>query len=149
MTQREAVYKVIQSVVDVVPGTPVELSTAQKKDIHETLIAMFLAGEVEYRGTVDETTIRKYVPGLVNNWVRKDTRLNGGVKYVPKNPGSRLGSGDEALKAMRSLLAATQDPDARKEIEAAIELRKAELKPKVEINVTALPEHLRHLVPQA
>lgn len=150
MTQREAVYKVVTDVVgEVRPGEAVKLDSAQKKEVHETLIAMFLNGEVDFRGTVDEITIRKYVPGLVNNWLRKDTRLNGGEKYVPKNPGSRAGSGDEALKAMRALLASTQDPEARREIEMAIEERKAELKPKQEINVDALPEHLRRFVPQS
>lgn len=150
MTQREAVYKVVTDVVgEVRPGEAVKLDSAQKKEVHERLIAMFLNGEVDFRGTVDEITIRKYVPGLVNNWLRKDTRLNGGEKYVPKNPGSRAGSGDEALKAMRALLASTQDPEARREIEMAIEERKAELKPKQEINVDALPEHLRRFVPQS
>ena len=86
------------------------------------------------------------MPGLVNNWLRKDGRLNGGVKYTAKNPGSRSGSGDEAIRAMKTLLSVTTDASAKLEIQAAIEARQAELKPKVEVNVAALPESLRHLV---
>jgi hypothetical protein len=85
---------------------------------------------------------------LVSNWQRKDTRLNGGDKYETKNPGSRTGSQDEQVKAMRNLLKTQTDPAIKAQIQKAIEERLAEIKPesKVEINVEALPEHFRHLV---
>jgi hypothetical protein len=46
---------------------------------------------------------------------------------------------------MRTLLGATTDEEARAEIQAEIEKRVSELKPKKVINVDALPESLRHL----
>ena len=47
--------------------------------------------------------MRSYASGLVNNWFRKDIRLNGGMKYEVKNPGSRQGAGDQQLKALKTL----------------------------------------------
>jgi hypothetical protein len=89
--------------------------------------------------------LRKYVPGLVNNHVRKDKRLNGGTEYIAKNPGSRQGAGDAQLKALRSLLAsgAVTSPEDIAEIEAAISKRQDELKPQVTVDYSALPEALR------
>jgi hypothetical protein len=152
MNQREAVYTAVSQVVSVEKGKPVQLDSKQKELVHELVTQMFLRGEVDLRDSDqkprNEEYIRKYVPGLVNNWCRKDPNLNGGGKYEPKRPGSRTGSGDEALMAMKSLLAITKDSDARAAIEREMELRKVELaksksKP---IDVSKLPESLRHLV---
>ena len=79
--------------------------------------------------------------------VVRNTRLNGSEKYEAKNPGSRAGSGDEqikALKALKSTLTSLEDIEA---IDKAIETRTAEIKPikTVAINVNALPEAFRHL----
>lgn len=97
-----------------------------------------------------EQKFKTYVIGLVNNWLRKDKRLNGGVKYETKNPGSRAGVGDAALKAMKLLRSTLTDAEEIAEVEAAIEARISEIKASkvkvVEINVNAIPEHLRHLV---
>lgn len=130
------------------------LTTEDKQKMKEFIVNSFLAGEVEmsaegkakYFG--DRAELNKYTVGLINNWVRKAKEFNGGsgFSYVAKNPGSRAGSGDETLKALRALLKITTDSDARAEIEAAISERTSEIKPKPEINVDALPEHLRHLV---
>lgn len=95
-----------------------------------------------------EAAVRKYVVGMVDNTFRKDKRMNGGVKYVPKNPGSRAGLGDPALKACRDLLSITEDPAAREAIQASIDARLAELQKEkaakaVTINPDDLPEELR------
>jgi hypothetical protein len=83
---------------------------------------------------------------LVNNWVRKDTRLNGGTKYIPTNPGSRTGSGDEKLKNLRILLTMVPD-DVKPAVQVEIDKRVEELKPKAQdINLEMIPENLRHLV---
>ena len=148
MNQKDAVFQAVSSVVGDFSGA-VELTSSQRSEVNDQLVGMFLRGEVDYRGGVpSEEAIRKYVPGLVNNWLRKDTRLTGGAKYQPKNPGSRSGSSDEGVKAMKQLLSITSDPDARLRIEAAIRERQEELKPKKVINIDALPEELRHLVSQ-
>ncbi len=147
ITQGEAVFQAVVQVVGTLDGgMKYELTKTQLEQVHEQVVGMFLTGVTAHSKSSDEVTIRKYVPGLVNNWLRKDKRLNGGTSYVAKNPGSRSGSGDESIKAMKTLLSITTDADAKAEIQLAIEARQAEIKPKVALNVDALPEALRHLV---
>ena len=121
----------------------------QKAQVYGALLTSFRAGEwIKNSGGTDDAAVMKYIPGLVNNHVRKDTSLNGGAKYEAKNPGSRSGSSDESVKAMRQLLSVTSDPAVKMQIQGALDARLAELKPKatVSIDVAALPEALRHLV---
>ena len=98
----------------------------------------------------DEAELRTYCSGLTSNWLRKDKRLNGGVQYVAKAPGSRVGSSDPQLKAMRALLATKSDPTERAEIQTFIDSRADEIKvlrkPAKAIDVSALPPELQHLV---
>lgn len=149
MKQSEAVYLAVVNAfpdAEVIPSTS-SWTDAQKQEVYGALLTSFKAGQwAKNSGGQDESSVMKYIPGLVNNHVRKDARLNGGTKYVAKNPGSRTGSGDESVKAMRTLLSVTTDPDAKAQIQAAIDTRIASLKPKQTINVDALPEALRHLV---
>jgi len=149
MNQRQGVFAAVEAVVGTIEGSKVELSERQKKEVYALLFSMFKSGDIEYRGGCpDDAKLLKYIPGLVNNWLRKDPGLNGNVKYEAKNPGSRSGAGDEQLKAMKALAAVTSDPEALAEIEAAIEQRKAELaKAKQQpIDINNLPEHLRRFV---
>lgn len=159
ISQGEAVF---QAVREVMSGGDAELYersaegfsssmleniTEQELDeVHEKVFLAFANGVTVHSKNPDEAALLKYIPGLVNNWLRKDKRLNGGVKYEAKNPGSRSGSADESVQAMRALLSVTTDPEAKIEIQKAIEARVAELKPKVVIKVENLPESLRHLV---
>lgn len=146
ITQGEAVF---QAVFEVVGGNidgKVSLTEAQRDAVEAKVLMAFQEGRTVHAKNPDEAALRKYIPGLVNNWLRKDTRLNGGTKYETKKPGSRSGSGDESIKAMRQLLSVTTDPTARTQIQTAIDERVASLKPKTEINTAALPEALRHLV---
>lgn len=149
MTQGEAVYIAVRAVfseLDIIPATGT-WSADQKERVFGMLLTSFRTGQwAKNSGGQDNDALLKYIPSLVNNHVRKDLRLNGGVKYEAKNPGSRSGSGDESVKAMRALLAITTDAAAKVAIQAEIDKRVLELKPKVEIKVDALPESLRHLV---
>jgi hypothetical protein len=147
MTQGDAVFEAVSAVV----GTrehdmAVVLDPADLKEVHAMMFTMFKTGVTSHSKNPDDATLLKYIPGLVNNWLRKDPRLNGGVKYEAKNPGSRSGSGDESVRAMKALLSVTTDSAARAQIEAAIATRLEQIKPKVEIKVDALPPELRHLV---
>jgi len=100
------------------------------------------------RKYADDTKLKSYVGGLVNNWATKHPPFNGGVKYEPKSPGIRTGNKDEQVVALKALLKTVTDPEVRAEIEAALQERLAEIKPetKIEIKVEALPEQFRHLV---
>lgn len=150
MTQNEAVYLAVVSTfpnTEIIPETS-KWSDAQKEQVYSALMTSFKAGQwMKNSGGQDDASVMKYIPGLVNNHVRKDTRLNGGTKYEAKRPGSRSGSGDESIKAMRTLLSVTTDPAVKAQIQEAIDARVLELKPKTEIDASKLPESLRHLVP--
>lgn len=147
MTQGEAVFTAVSEVVGEIDGK-VELNKAQLETVHSKVLAMFQSGMTVHSKNPDEAALIKYIPGLVNNWLRKDKRLNGGETYVTKKPGSRSGSGDESIKAMRTLLSVTSDPEAKAQIQTALSERLAELKQKdaPQIKVEALPPTLRHLV---
>lgn len=126
------------------------LTRADKETVRQILISGFKSGKIEASSEFkakmgDATYLNNYVGGLINNWVRKAPEFNGGEKYVAKNPGSRAGSGDEQIKEMRKLLSVTTDSRAQSIIEAAIQARIAELKPKSEthIDVSKLPQELR------
>lgn len=148
MTQGEAVFQAVISTMGEQDGA-YEPSKAQLEAINETVLGFFTSGATSHSKNPTVPQLKKYIPGLVNNWLRKDGRLNGGTKYVAKNPGSRSGSGDEAVRAMRTLLAMTPDAEAKATIQQEIDKRVAELKPKVELDFSKLPESLRHLAPKS
>lgn len=149
--QKDAVFNAVCAVKGATEfSSAVELTKEERASVQSSLITGFQNGSIAYQGdATDATKLSSYVSGLVSNWLRKDKRLNGGVAYVAKNPGTRTGAGDESLKAMRALQSSLTDEDARAEIQAEIDRRVAELKPKKVINVAALPESLRHLAPTA
>lgn len=149
ISQGEAVFQAVTKVLSQnhmhVEGK-VSLTDDQLEAVHDEVFMAFETGLTVHSKNPSPEALRKYIPGLVNNWLRKDTRLNGGTKYTTKNPGSRTGSTDESIKAMRTLLSVTTDPAVKDQINSAIEARLEELKPKPTINTAALPESLRHLV---
>lgn len=147
MTQKEAVFSATVNVIGEFEGayTPTKEQRAQVNNI---LFQGFRAETIELDRTYNDSELKAYVSGLQSNWLRKDSRLNGGIKYVPKNPGSRAGSGDAMLKAMRGLLATVTDPSDKADIEAHIAKRIAEIKPAKSaavVNVADLPVELQHL----
>lgn len=152
MSQKEAVFQAVSNLYSVESGVAVALDKEQRASIIGILVEGFKTGKVNYDGAVpEESTLRAYCSGLLSNWLRKDTRLNGGEKYQAKNPGSRAGSTDPQVKAMRALLKTKSDPAEVAEIQAFINKRLAEIKPaKTEaaptINAADLPEELRHLI---
>lgn len=132
--------------------TPVSkvLTDSDKATVREILFTMFRSGEVEYKASFqhkvnDDSELKKYISGLVNNWIRKAKEFNNGQAYQAKNPGSRAGSGDSKVKEMKKLLSVTTDPQARAIIQSAIDSRVAELKAEknqVEIDYESIPAEL-------
>lgn len=148
MSQKEAVFSAVTNVCGEQEGayTP---SKDERASVNQILFEGFKSGSIEFAGELPEDSkLKGYVSGLQSNWLRKDKRLNGGTQYVAKNPGSRAGSTDPQIKAMRVLLSTQEDPTKRAEIESFIARRLAEIKPAktVTIDVDALPEALRHMV---
>lgn len=157
-TQREAVYGAVKSVFaehnmefrDGIDAKSV-MTKEHRAQVNAILCVGFMTGQIEFKDTesnraklADQSLLKEYVSGLQSNWLAKDDRLNGGVDHEIKNPGSRSGSGDPQLKALRALLS-TVEPSQRPEIQSYIDARIAEIKPTKEtvINFDALPEAIR------
>jgi hypothetical protein len=160
LSQKEAVFSAVTKVFSdsgrtFGAGTPADLSKEERAAVTEIVTAGITSGEVVFSDAAKAKydtpeKIRNYVNGMVGNWLTKDTRLNGGEKYSPANPGSRAGQGDEIMKNLRGLLKNVQgNAEQEAAVLAEIEKRKTELaaskiKP-ISINRDALPESLRHL----
>src|SRR5690606_35898849 len=135
-SQKEAVFSAVTSVlseagVDVPEGTPVSgvLTREYRGQVTNILVEGFNSGTIALDKMFEsEAALRAYCSGLTSNWLRKDTRLNGGIKYVAKNPGSRVGAADPQLKAMRVLLSTKTEASDRAEIQKFIDARVAEIK---------------------
>lgn len=159
MNQRSAVVSTIISVLSE-RGVSYEmngelsisevLTESDRSKIISIICSGFKAGNIEMsteaRGKyAADAELKKYVVGLVNNWIRKAPEFNSGNTYQAKNPGSRTGSSDPKLKALKTLLS-TVSEDQKSAVQDAIDARLEELKPKITIDTDLLPEHLRHLV---
>jgi hypothetical protein len=143
MNQREAVFQAVTAVVGHIDG-PVEPTREQRAQVNAILVEGFKSGTIELGREYSESELKAYVSGLQSNWLRKDPRLNGGVKYQAKNPGSRAGSGDPQLKALRALRSTLTDPAEIAEVDGYIATRQAELAKHnaPTIDLSALPPEL-------
>ena len=155
VTQKQAVYAAITAVlkeagIQFEDGSDVSsyMSKERRAQVNSILFEGFRAGSVQLDREFTDTELKAYVSGLQSNWIRKDKRLNGNTQYVAKNPGSRAGSGDAQLKAMRALLSTLSNDADKAEVEAEIAKRVSEIsKAKAPaIDTTKLPEHLMKFV---
>ena len=153
MNQKEATY---QAVVGVLTNAGIKFHEGMdvsgimsnrelRSQVNAILFEGFRNGAIQLEREFSDAELKAYVSGLQSNWIRKDSRLNGNTKYVAKNPGSRQGSGDAQLKAMRALLETLIDPSDKAEVQQHIDARLAELaKAKAPvIDLSHLPEALR------
>lgn len=147
LSQKEAVFKAVVEVTGHTGEGVCSPTREQRAMVNTILFEGFRSGTIELDREFTDQELKAYVSGLQSNWLRKDKRLNGGIAYVAKNPGSRAGSGDPQLKAMRGLLASLTDPTERAEVQRYIDQRVAELSKakQPEIDVSALPAELAHL----
>ena len=157
LSQKDAVTSAVMSVVtdyELGGETPLSqvITTEQKKQVRSIIVNGFKSGMIRFSSEAGNVSnpeyLNKYVSGLLDNWIRKNPQFNNGQSYSTKNPGSRSGSGDAQIKALKALLKTVNDADLQKEVQQAITDRLAQIKPEatVEIDVDALPEHLKHLV---
>lgn len=158
LTQKEGVYNAVVKVlrnngVKFTEGMNVSkvITREMRAQVCQELVQGFSAGQIELETKFDAEELKGYCPGLLSNWLRKDTRLNGGEKYKAKNPGSRTGSMDPTIRNLQIAMAQVSDPRAKAEFQSAIDARKAELAaaklPKVDIN--HIPASLRKYVQHA
>jgi hypothetical protein len=145
MTQEAAVFAALISVMGDQDGK-FEPSKEERASVTDILAEGFTQGTIALKDTpsnneklADPAKLRSYCSGLISNWLRKDPRLNGNVKYVAKNPGSRAGSTDPQIKAMRALLNTRDDlsVEDRTEIQGLIAKRVSEIKPAKQVELTA------------
>lgn len=158
LSQKDGVFNAIKSFCEehgkhFEEGMKCELETSERKAIIAMLVSATEQGELQVKSAKASADLPKYWEGTLSNWLRKDERLNGGVEYQPKNPGSRAGSGDEELKNLKLLLKqveASGNEVGIEQVKQAIEERKAKIveekAAKLAVNTNAIPENLRHLV---
>jgi hypothetical protein len=153
-SQKEAVFTAITAVLSE-NGISFEkntnVNTLMNKDlrsqVNNILVEGFKSQTIELDKTCSDAELKKYSSSLQSNWLRKDKRLNGGIVYAVKNPGSRTGSGDASLKAMRALLETLETEEERAEVQSFIDARLADVQtskakqPKV-IDFSVLPAEL-------
>lgn len=109
-------------------------------ELADRVTADIASGACEMRNLKqDPKELRRYVVGMVNDAYRKDKRMNGGVRYEFKNPGSRAGAGDEVLRTLRAYLASSRDEAERACIQAEIDLRLEQVKPRKTVDLSVLP----------
>jgi hypothetical protein len=167
MSQRTIVEQAILQVLNTVEfAGKVELTKEQTSQVLD-IVAAELVKQNEIKPEAmakfkDIAGVRaKYASGLLNDNLRKNPRVNGGIKYEAKNPGSR--SKDEALaKAKKdietytALIAKYEDSPEKIELiipyltkaQDAYEARMAELnalkaKTGATIDMSILPEDLQ------
>ncbi len=90
MTQKEAVYKAITAVLDEddIDFEPGEQNIApmlrgeRRIRVVELLVNGFMSKDIplsEEAEGMDEQALKAYAISLVSHWLRKDSRLNGGI----------------------------------------------------------------------
>lgn len=145
MTQKEAVFQAICNVTGFTGDGVLEISKEQRGQVNAILFEGFRSGHIELDKEYSDSDLKSYVSGLQSNWIRKDKRLNGGVQYTAKNPGSRAGSTDPQLKAMKALLSTLTEPADREEVQKHIDAKIAEInasKVEKKVDFSALPADL-------
>ncbi len=145
MNQKEAVYQAVCNVTGHKGEGQVSISKEQRAQVNAILFEGFRAGSIELDREYTDSDLKSYVSGLQSNWLRKDKRLNGGEKYTAKNPGSRAGSTDPELKALRALITTVTSDEDKAEIQGYIDARVAAIattKQAKVVDFSALPADL-------
>lgn len=156
MKQNDAVFQAVCGVLSVDSfDAAVVLTTEQRASVVAIVTEGIIGGTVDFSAEAQAkhdtpAKIKSYTTGMVSNHLRKDKRLNGGNKYEIQNPGSRAGSGDEQLKALKALRSTLTNDAEILSVDEAIATRTLEIKASktkaAVINMDALPEEFRHLV---
>lgn len=151
-TQKEAVFTAVSNVLaennqTIVEGQAVSMTKEQRAQVNAILFEGFRSGTISLdKQEITDSALKGYVSGVTSNWLRKDKRMNGGINYVAKKPGSRAGSGDPQLKAMRALLTTLTTDAEKAEVQGYIDTRVSEISAsktkKVNIDYSQLPADL-------
>lgn len=157
LSQKEAVRSALTQVLTeagIVVGEGSNFKEVMTKEyraqVNQILFQGFRAGTIALKGEKTDQELKDYVSGLQSNWLNKDKAINGGVVHMAMNPGSRTGSADSQIKALRSLLKISTDSVDKVELQGYIDARLREInvaKPTkarvVKIDFDALPAELQ------
>jgi len=153
ISQKEYTYNVVREIYGEIEGK-VELSSEQRSQCIGMICEGIMNKEVMFSDNAwtkydTEDKVKKYCSSLLTNHLKKDKRLNGGIKYVPANPGSRRESTDPVIKTLKLFIQSLDEGDERIEVaQQEIDARMAEIeaekkKQQVTIDVDLLPDELR------
>lgn len=80
LSQVDAVYNFTIEALSNKPATGQKLKELVTKDVRKVvrtkLFAAIRSGEVKLRPQYDDSKLKKYCSGLINNWLKKDPRFN-------------------------------------------------------------------------
>ena len=158
--QKEAVYEAVSAFMHennrvINDGDSVDLSSEDRKTIVTMIVTAISVGDMEFSLEAANNydtpeKVRNYSTGLLSNWLRKDTRLNGGARHSIKNPGSKVGQSDPLIKQLKALKKELTNPKEIAKVDAEINTCIEQLRLKksknASINKDDLPAHLLHLV---
>lgn len=169
MTQGEMVYLAVLGEFGVngvldgpVPSTK-EWTKDQRERVYAQVLHGFLSGQVNKNsGGHDEAALKRYIPGLTSNWVRRDPRLNGAdagsrslkqksAAYVPSDSGPRADPELKALLVLLKMVGKAVPAEQKAEVEAKLFKRLEHLikaAREAKVNRDKLPVSLRHLLPK-
>ena len=147
MKQSDAVYQAVVNVMGTQDEGAYVPTKEQRAEVNAILFEGFRSETIDFSPEAkvkakDDKWLKEYCSGLQSNWLRKDKRLNGNTVYLAKNPGSRTGSTDPQVKAMKILLGTKTDPSEIAEIQQYIDKRLAEIKPTTKALTTEQIESL-------
>lgn len=158
--QKDAVVNAVVEILgdDFTPFNTVvsEVITAdQKRAVREIVFNGILDGGVAYTKDIsDESAVKKYVSGLVNNHFRKAKDLNGGSSYAPTGTGATR---DSQLRELNKLLSTYETGSEQyASIQGAVATRQAELsaakaaqttaKQAAKVDMSVIPNHILELL---
>ena len=156
MSQKDAVFQAVTTVLEEnnihfeEGQTEVKplLTTEMRRTIQSLLYQGFKSGTIALSANYDDKKLHSYCNEIISNHTAKDKRLNGGIKFEIKNPGSRAHVGDAALKNMQLLLLQTKDESIKATIQAEIDKHVANkpTKPTKQVDFSKLPDSLKALL---
>ncbi len=154
--QKDSVYKAVIEVfnssnINFIEGMDARqlIDRSLRKDIIENLMNQFQIGQIPLSSKQND--LKEYVSGLLSNWLRKDLRLNGGMRYKVKSPGVRKGQQDPLIKNLRTLQS-TLEPGSQafQATQSRIEQRLVQIKVEQApaIDRSAIPVDLQQYIPR-
>ncbi len=80
LSQKDAIYNYVMSALNNKPAEGQKLKELVDKDVRKVvrqkLFQAFKTGEIKISKQYDDSKLKKYCSGLINNWLEKDPRFN-------------------------------------------------------------------------